>query len=131
MSSEFKALACYGPRSAHASRLHHKEEDKDPPRSCGCEASWLRVSYTMKPKILRNLARIFPTFSGRPLWSAQACLRLSGAEATPHEQRRQQAAALQRAHWTIVLVAAGLLRTANPKILCCLERISRLMENAS
>src|SRR5437867_12075717 len=81
MSSEFKALACYGPRAAHASRLHHKEEDKDPPRSCGCEASWLRVSYTVKPKILRNLARIFPTFSGRPLWSAQACLRLSGAEA--------------------------------------------------
>jgi len=37
----------------------------------------------------------------RPLWSAQACLRLSRAGATPHEQRRQQAAALQRAQWTI------------------------------
>src|SRR5438128_7823859 len=42
----------------------------------------------------------------RPLWSAQACLRLSRAEGTPHEQRRQQAAALQRAQWIIVLVAA-------------------------
>src|SRR5439155_16185228 len=60
----------------------------------------------MQPKILRNLARIFPTFLERPLWSAQACLRLSGAEGTPHEQRRQQAAALQRAQWIIVLVAA-------------------------
>src|SRR5207247_10239180 len=39
------------------------------------------------------------TFLARPFWSAQACLRLSGAGATPHEQRRQQAAALQRAQW--------------------------------
>src|SRR5439155_3619182 len=45
----------------------------------------------------------------RPLWSAQACLRLSRAGATPHEQRRQQAAALQRAQWTIVLLVAALL----------------------
>src|SRR6266536_1293544 len=55
-----------------------------------------------------NLARIFPTFLGRPFWSAQACLRLFGAGATLREQRRQQAAALQRTQWTIVLVAAGL-----------------------
>src|SRR5438552_15327978 len=50
------------------------------------------------------------------LWSAQACLRrklacaLTDSEQTPHEEKRQQAAALQSAQWTIVLVAAGLLR---------------------
>src|SRR5207247_2097215 len=35
---------------------------------------------------------------------------LTDSEQTPHEEKRQQAAALQRAQWTIVLVAAGLLR---------------------
>src|SRR6266700_3742331 len=34
---------------------------------------------------------------------------LTDSEQTPHEEKRQQAAALQRAQWTIVLVAAGLL----------------------
>src|SRR5437773_12423515 len=58
----------------------------------------------------RNLGKDFSNILGGPLWSAQACLRLSGGGATPHEQRRQQAAALQSAQWTIALVAAGLLR---------------------
>src|SRR5204863_8213177 len=39
-----------------------------------------RGSHTTKPKILRNLARIFPTFLRRLLWRAQACLRFSEPE---------------------------------------------------
>src|SRR5207249_8229306 len=96
------------------------------------------------PKILRNLARIFPTFLVRPLWSAQACLRVSGAGATPHEQRQQQAAALQRdsglSFWLrlgcslfirvhlwfsfILLVAALLRREPRGKFFCLHVRSS-------
>src|SRR2546426_4427309 len=65
----------------------------------------------------------------RPLWSAQACLRLSRAGATPHEQRRQQAAALQRAQWTIVLLVAASLcvhlcsSVVSSSLFCCTVKI--------
>ena len=51
---------------------------------------------TTKPKNPFKLARIFPTMLGRLVWSAHAYLRLDRAGATPREQRRQLAAALQR-----------------------------------
>jgi len=46
------------------------------------------------------------------LWSAQACLRFKGDGTFPSAQKRQQAAALQRAQWGVILllVAARLLR---------------------
>src|SRR6266571_2038861 len=58
-------------------------------------------SVLLKSKILCDPARIFPAFLERPFWSAQACLRLFGTGATPRAERRQQAAALQRAQWTV------------------------------
>jgi len=46
------------------------------------------------------------------LWSAQACLRFKGDGTFPSAPKRQQAAALQRAQWGVILllVAARLLR---------------------
>ena len=46
------------------------------------------------------------------LWSEQACLRFKGDGTFPSAPKRQQAAALQRAQWGVILlsVAARLLR---------------------
>ena len=79
---------------------------KDPPGSRTCESSCLGVFVVKKMRyrsigtcglIRSTVQKSGKDFSkGRPFWSAQACLRLFGAGATPCEQRRQQALNLTR-----------------------------------